>query len=259
MLPAPSSFGHAPVGGPLEVHLGAEAILTFAAGETMMEVYSILFAVFLGFVSGFLASIPVGPINIAIINEGARRGFGWALLIGFGAIAMEAIYCSLAFAGFSGLFTSPFLRASIELLSFLATLVFGVKYLLVRELPATTRSVERVEHRLHPHTAFMIGFVRVLGNPGVLLFWITLSATFMSHEWIADTWASKGLCVLGIAAGAAAWFIFLSFVVSLGHGKFSAKTLVRLSHATGASLLVVAVVIGVRLVRLLAHRGGPQL
>ncbi|MBM3839020.1 MAG: hypothetical protein FJ398_13840 [Verrucomicrobia bacterium] len=225
----------------------------------MVELYSILFAVFLGFASGFLASIPVGPINIAIVNEGARRGFRWALLIGFGAIAMETIYCGLAFAGFSGLFASPLLRASIELLSFLATLFFGVKYLLVRKLPATTKSVERVEHRLHPHTAFMIGFVRVLGNPGVLLFWITLSATFMSHEWIANTWISKGSCVLGIVFGASAWFLFLSFVVSLGQGKFSAKTLVRLSHASGASLLVVAVVIGVRLVRLLANRGEPHL
>lgn len=219
---------------------------------------SILFAAFLGMLSGFLASIPVGPINIAIINEGARRGFRWALLIGLGAIAMETIYCSLAFAGFSGLFNSPFLRAAIELLSFLATLFFGVKYLLVRELPATTKSVERVEHRLHPHTAFMIGFVRVLGNPGVLLFWVTLSATFVSHEWIDDTLVSKSSCVLGMTTGASAWFVFLSFVVSLGHGKFSAKTLVRMSHASGASLLIGAVVIGLRLIRLLAHRGAPH-
>ena len=225
----------------------------------MADVYSILFAAFLGVISGFLASIPVGPINVSIINEGAKRGFRWAMLIGLGAILMETIYCALAFAGFSGLFTSPLLRASIELLSFLATLFFGIKYLLVRDLPSTTPSVERVEHRLHPHTAFMIGFVRVLGNPGVLLFWITLSATFTSHEWIDNTWVSKGACVMGMTLGASAWFIFLSFVVSLGHGKFSAKTLVRMSHASGACLLIGAVIIGVRLVRLLATRSGQNL
>lgn len=225
----------------------------------MEDVSAILFAGFLGVVSGFLASIPVGPINVAIVNEGARRGFLWAMLIGLGAITMETIYCCLAFAGFSGLFASRFFRASIELLSFSAMLFFGVKYLLVRDLPATTKSVERVEHRLHPHTAFMIGFVRVLGNPGVLLFWITLSATFMSHDWIDNTWVSKGACVAGMTAGGSAWFMFLSFVVSRGHGRFSAKTLVRMSHASGASLLVGAAAIGIRLVRLLAHRGGSGL
>ena len=33
----------------------------------------------------------------------------------------------------------------------------------------------------------MTGFVRVLGNLGVLLFWIVLAANFMSHDWVEDT------------------------------------------------------------------------
>jgi threonine/homoserine/homoserine lactone efflux protein len=142
----------------------------------------------------------------------------------------------------------------IELLSFLAMLYLGIKYLLIRDLPATSKTVELVEHRLHPHTAFMTGFVRVLGNPAVLLFWVTLAATFTSHEWIEDTFASKAACVIGMSTGAFAWFVFLSFVVSLGHGRFSAKTLVRMSHLSGASFLVMALIIGIRLVRLLATR-----
>ncbi|MBM3832283.1 MAG: hypothetical protein FJ403_03200 [Verrucomicrobia bacterium] len=219
----------------------------------MAEVSELLMASIIGLVAGFLISIPVGPINITILNEGATRGFRWAALIGLGAIAMDFIYCSVAFAGFSGLFTSRLIRAAIELLSFLVMVYLGIKYLLIKELPVTGKSLERVEHRLHPHTAFMIGFVRVLGNPTVLLFWITLSASFISHEWIEDTWPSKGACVIGMSAGAFAWFIFLSFVVSLGHGKFSTKTLVRMSHFSGASFLVMAVLIGIRLVRLLAQ------
>src|ERR1041385_180424 len=163
----------------------------------MADVTSIVSAVVIGLVSGFLISIPVGPINLAIINEGAKRGFKWGVLIGFGAIAMDIIYCGVAFAGFSGMFSTRLLRATIELLSFLALIYLGIKYLQATELPATSKSLELVEHTLHPHTAFMIGFVRVLGNPSVLLFWITLSASFMSHEVIKDTWPSKGACVLG--------------------------------------------------------------
>jgi len=141
-----------------------------------------LSAMALGLVSGFLISIPVGPINLAIINEGAKRGFRWGVLIGFGAIAMDIVYCGIAFAGFSGLFSTHLLRATMELLSFLALIYLGIRYLQTTHLPETTKGVEMVEQRLHPHTAFMIGFVRVLGNPAVLLFWITLSASFMSHE-----------------------------------------------------------------------------
>jgi len=220
----------------------------------MANLSDYLIAAFTGFVSGFLVSIPVGPINISIVNEGARRGLGWAFLIGLGATIMEVIYCAIAFAGFTRLFDSRVVKATMELVSFLLMLFLGVKYLLAHSLPATTRSVESFEHRLHPHTAFWTGFVRCLGNPGVLLFWITISATFTSHDWMDDTWQSKGMCLLGVTLGCFSWFTLLSSLVSRGHGRFSTSTLVRMSQFSGASLLIVSLVMGGRLVKLLAHR-----
>ena len=67
----------------------------------MPELPPILIAVLTGLISGLLLSIPVGPINLTILNEGARRGFKWAALIGLGATAMEVIYCFIAFTGFA--------------------------------------------------------------------------------------------------------------------------------------------------------------
>jgi len=220
----------------------------------MANLSDYLVAAFTGFASGFLASIPVGPINISIVNEGARRGFSWAFLIGLGATIMEVIYCAIAFAGFTPLFDSRVVKATMELVSFLLMMFLGVKYLLARSLPATTRSVESFEHRLHPHTAFWTGFVRCLGNPGVLLWWITISATFISHDWMDDTWPSKRACLLGVTLGCFSWFTLLSFLVSRRHGRFSTTTLLRMSQFSGASLLIVSLVMGGRLVKLLAHR-----
>jgi len=223
-------------------------------GASMDYVENLLTAFIAGLISGFVVSIPVGPINITIVNEGARRGFFWACMIGLGAMVMDVIYCGIAFAGYSGLFSSQVMKATMELLSFLFLLYLGVKYLLTPTLPATTPTVEAVEHKLHPHAAFWIGFVRVLGNPAVLLFWITVSATFISHDWINDTLASKSMCVLGTFAGGLLWFVLLSFMVAQGHGKFSTTALVRLAHISGAVLLIAGLVIGVRLVNLLSHQ-----
>src|SRR5258705_649868 len=120
----------------------------------MANLSDYLVAGFTGIVSGFLVSIPVGPINISIVNEGARRGFSWALLIGLGATIMEVIYCAIAFAGFTQLFDSRVIKATMELVSFLLMLYLGVKYLFAHSLPAMNRSVESFEHRLHPHPPF---------------------------------------------------------------------------------------------------------
>ena len=63
----------------------------------MFDLPPLLLSGLTGFLSGLLLSIPVGPINLTIMNEGARRGFKWAALIGLGAVVMEVIYCTFAF------------------------------------------------------------------------------------------------------------------------------------------------------------------
>jgi threonine/homoserine/homoserine lactone efflux protein len=218
----------------------------------MDELHPILLAVLTGLVSGLLLSIPVGPINLTIINEGARRGFKWAALIGLGATAMEVLYCFIAFTGFSSFFSRGYVKAIMELFSFVFLLFLGVKFLTSKS--AATLPVHlghradnlevRIEEKLHPHSAFMTGFVRVLGNVGVLVFWIILAANFISREWVTPDWPGKLSCVAGVAMGTGLWFIGLSWAVSLGHGKFSDRTLLRMEHFSGLGLLVLALVHG---------------
>lgn len=210
-----------------------------------------------GFGFGFIACIPVGPVNVTIINEGACRGFRRTFFIGLGAAVMEVLYALVSFAGFSQLFTSDWMRAGMELASFVVLLGLGLKYLLAPCAPVNVpHAVAVVEQRLHPHTAFMTGFVRVLGNPATLLWWIAVAAMLVAHQWVDNTWPDKLACVAGIGLGALVWFTKLGYAVSLGHGKFSTRTLVRMARVSGALLVVAALVVGGRLVTLLVkhHR-----
>lgn len=219
-----------------------------------IEFREIFEAALTGLVSGFVVSVPVGPTNITIINEGAKRGFFHGLLIGLGSVSMEVIYCAIAFASFSTMFESQTVRATMELISFVLVLYLGLKYVLAKSVATTSHSVELVEQRFHPHTAYMTGFVRVLGNPSVLLFWITMTATFLAHGWVEPNWTNKSICITGVGVGSAVWFGLLSWAVAIGHRKFSQTTLLRMSQVSGACLLVVAVVLGTRLVNLIASR-----
>lgn len=218
----------------------------------MPELPTILVAGLTGLISGVLLSIPVGPINLTILNEGARRGFKWAALIGLGATTMEVIYCFIAFTGFASFFTRGYVKAAMELFSFVFMLFIGTKFLFAKSvqakpvpLGAAADKIEvRLEERLHPHSAFMIGLVRVMGNVGVLVFWIILAANFISREWVTPDWPGKLACVAGVAVSTGGWFTGLSWVVSLGHGKWSEKTLLRMEHFSGAGLLVLALIHG---------------
>ena len=206
-----------------------------------------------GFISGLLLSIPVGPVNLTIMNEGARRGFRRAVLIGLGATVMEVAYCALAFTGFASIFGNRVLKAAMELFSFTFMLYLGIRFLSAKSIPATNKIEERIEEKLRPHSAFMIGFVRVMGNPGVLLFWIILAANFLSREWVEPNNQGKLACVTGVALGTGLWFLGLSYAISLGHKKFSERTLLRMEHFSGVGMLALALIHGVNIVWQMAH------
>jgi threonine/homoserine/homoserine lactone efflux protein len=230
----------------------------------MDDVWPRLIAALTGFVSGLLLSIPVGPVNLTIMNEGARRGFRWALLIGLGATVMEVIYCFIAFTGFASFFTGGYVKAAMELFSFVFMLFLGLKFLLVKSVQeavhlgaAADRIEARLGEKLKPHSAFMTGLVRVMGNVGVFAFWIILAANFISREWVPADWRGKLSCVGGVALGTGLWFVGLSWVVSLGHGKLSERTLLRMERGSGIGLLGLALAHGCTIIWQMArHKMG---
>ena len=219
----------------------------------MAETHPILLAALTGFICSLtFSSIPFGPVNLTILNEGAQRGFRWALLIGLGAATMETIYCSISFTGFSSIFDHGIVQAFMQVFSFVFILFLGFKFLLAKSVHVPTKlntaaeKIEtRIEEKFHPHSAYMTGFVRVLGNLGVLLFWIVLAANLMTRDWVdADSFAAKAACVAGVLTGTSTWFTLLSFGVSQGHRRMGEKTLLRLQHFSGICLIIFGLIQG---------------
>jgi len=206
-----------------------------------------------GFFSALLLAIPVGPVNLTIINEGARRGFKWAVLITLGATTMEVTYCFIAFTGFASfLLTGEYIRAAMEVFSFVFMLVLGIKFLMAKsvsspmQISATTDRIEtRIEEKLHPRSAFMTGFVRVLANPGVMVGWFFFAAKFISLNWVRPELSGRMSCVVGVGLGTILWFLVLSYSSSRGLKKFSETTLLKIEHWSGVALLIFALLDGV--------------
>lgn len=212
----------------------------------------LLLAAATGLLSGLILSIPIGPVNLTILNEGARRGFKYAALVGLGGSIMDIIYCGIAFTGFSNFFHNEIVKATMEVLSFLFIIFLGIKFMTATSVPQTGRIGHRMEERLHPHSAFMTGFVRVLGNPGLLGGWIVLSGSFLAHDLVQPTWRSKAACMAGVLSGTCIWFCVLSYGVSLGRHKFSERTLVRMEKISGLGLLLFGIGYGCRIIWQLA-------
>lgn len=226
----------------------------------MFDTHPVWLSALAGFVCALASSAIPGPINLTIINEGARRGFLWAFLIGLGASVMDCTYCAISFTGFAALCRVDVIKAVMQVFSFVFLLYLGFKFRTAQTLNVPTRlgsaseKIEaRLEEKLHPHSAFMTGFVRVLGNLGVLLGWVVLSGVLVAHDWVAESLPARAACVGGVFTGAILWFLILSYGISCGHGKFSAKTMLRLQHLSGDGLIIAGFCAGGNIVWQLAH------
>ena len=171
-----------------------------------------------------------------------------------GAASMDVIYCSVSFTGFSHFFQHPMVKAAMQVASFVFLLFLGFKFLLASTVKTPTRldvaadKLEaKIEQKIHSHSAFATGFLRVAANLGVFGAWLVLAATLLAHDWVDDTLAAKAGCVAGVFTGTVLWFLILSFVVSRGHGRFSEKTLLRLQHVSGLCLITAAIIEGVQI------------
>jgi threonine/homoserine/homoserine lactone efflux protein len=236
----------------------------------MLDLQPILLAAVAGYICALIfASIPFGPINLTILNEGTQRGFRWAWLIGIGASVMDTIYCGISFTGLSQFFDHGVVKASMQVITFVFLLFLGAKFMaskVVRppsRLNAAAEKIEaRLEQRIHPNSAFMTGFVRVLGNLGVLLTYIVVAAYLMSNkalwsseDWVQDYWPAKVACVCGVFLGTNSWFLGLSFAVSRGYGRCTDKTMLRMQQFSGLCLVFFALFGGAHIVWQLArHR-----
>ena len=225
--------------------------------------HPILVATLSGFLCALIfASIPVGPINLTILNEGAQRGFLWALCIGLGATLMDGIYCTVSFTGVAQFIDHGFVKAFMQVMSFVFLLFLGFKFLLAQsvrvptKLDSASEKLEAsIEKKIHPHSAFATGFIRVMANLGVLVAWVVLSANLMTHDFVDEAWSARIACIAGVFAGTSLWFLILSFGVSRGHGKFGEKTLLRLQHISGMCLIGTALFEGMQIAWHLArHR-----
>jgi threonine/homoserine/homoserine lactone efflux protein len=219
---------------------------------------AIIIAGLTGTLSGLIVSIPVGPVNLTIMNEGARRGFRWAAMIGLGATVMEVLYCAIAFTSFGSFFSRGYVEAAMQVFSFLFMMFLGMRFVMASSVPVVEalehRIEEKIEAKFHPHSAFWTGFVRTMANPAVLLLWIVLAANFTSRGWVEQTGRSKLACLAGVAFGVGLWFFGLSWAVSLGHRKLSRKAMLRMERGSGIGLLILGLAHGIHLVWQLAKK-----
>jgi threonine/homoserine/homoserine lactone efflux protein len=197
-----------------------------------------MLAAIVGFAIGFLTSVPVGPINVAVLTKGVRESFAHGISLAIGAATMDFVYASAAMFGFFAVFQGPRVNLAFQLLGIALLVYFGLKNILTKPKPVEQRVKIPLKHELH--SSFWIGVFLYLSNPTFLGYWITVGGVIQAYKLIINEWLDNLFFAIGAGLGAAGWFYVLLKFFHHRSATLKPATLHRMSVLAGYLLLVFA-------------------
>jgi threonine/homoserine/homoserine lactone efflux protein len=149
---------------------------------------------FAGFIISFIASLPTGPVNMAIVHGTLLYGKKSGLLIAAGAMLVEVFYCTLSIFGMNIIFGYETFLRQLSLISIPILLGMGLVSMFKKDF------LKR-DYKPKSGNEFITGTTLTLANPMILFFWITVTAFLQSNEWMQDRFIDQAMFVTGVAAG----------------------------------------------------------
>ncbi|WP_455795246.1 LysE family translocator [Clostridium butyricum] len=181
----------------------------------MFSLLTICKAIFIGFLTGFTASIPLGPSGLESVNRSMSKGFREGFKVSLGAVSADLLYIVIINLG---LFTLLSKHRNFQSIFWI---VSGVILILFNRLSFTDSKKKTDSKNLfnkYTSNGFVTGFLITFVNPTTPSLWIALSTTVLS------VWRYHGriyflTSVSSMMIGSITWFCLLNILVSKGVRK----------------------------------------
>ena len=206
-----------------------------------------MIAFLVGFIIGYLTTIPIGPINLAVMMKALRTHTLQALLIGVGSAFMDLIYCGAAMFGIGSVISNPTIDTIFRVSTFLIFFVYGVKTTFGKLPEAHFQPSDEDVPGVKRY--FLLGMAMYFSNPSFLAYWITIGGIVHGYHVIESTMVNNGLFALGTGVGVTAWFFTLVELVERQKVKFEVDRIRKITRFFGLVLLVVSSVLGWNLLK----------
>lgn len=196
-----------------------------------MSIADVAGAAALGLALGVVTGMPIGVVNVAIVEAVTRGERRFALHIGLGGALADAVHAAIAFAGVGRIVTDGS-RKAMAIVA--ATVVIAYAVLSVRR--------QRIESPQPRRYGVATGLLLTLPNPAALGAWVAVAAAL----WPTIALAPALGVAAGVGVGSALWFALLARVIAaLPAGHAAVRWLPRVAMG-----LLIAIA-GVGLVRAL--------
>jgi L-lysine exporter family protein LysE/ArgO len=173
---------------------------------------------FISFLEGFLlgmgAAIPLGPINILIMNQ-ALKDYQSAVSIGFGAMSADLLYLSLILLGMTAFLDLPYILNILGVLG--STFLLYMAYLIFKGRNKTLHSNKETISSKNRIASYFQGFVLTFVNPYTVAFWLSI-AGYTAHKNLEPV-----ITIVGMLCALFLWITLMPYFVHRSKHKISQK------------------------------------
>lgn len=191
----------------------------------------------LGLLIGFLMCVPVGPINVWVVNTLLKHNFRSAFSIAVGGSVMDFVYFMIILTGLSFFTFSPQASLILKIVGVLFLFLFGLKEIFSKE--QTLEVKEEIEKKM-PHVSgfFLLGVLIYTSNPTLIATMSGLAAVIKSWQVFDFNFLNYFLLSLGVGLGSAGWFYFLLKMVERYHNRIPKKFFHHFNRASGVLIVL---------------------
>ena len=167
-----------------------------------------------GFLLGLGAAVPLGPINILIMNEAIKK-YKNGVIIGFGAMSADMTYLFLIVFGLITYFNQP------EILKYLS--IFGglfLIYLAFNIFKSKDNNINKQSEKIINKNSlklYMKGFALTFINPYTIGFWLSVSGHAAGKE------LSIYATLFGMISAILLWITIMPYFVHKSKHKISQR------------------------------------
>ena len=196
-----------------------------------------IMALIIGIITGFLICIPVGPINVWVVNTLIKYNFRSAFLIALGGSLMDFVYFMVILTGLSLFHFSTTTVMILKIAGVIFLFLFGLKELFVKKQNFTLE--ENLEKKA-PRSAgfFLMGVAIYSSNPTLVASMSAIAAIIKSWNLFSYSFFNYFLLSLGLGMGSASWFYLLLKIVSKYQNQIPEKFFINFSRVSGALIVI---------------------
>ena len=172
----------------------------------------------IGMAVGAVTGVPIGPVNVAVIDAAYRHTFRRAIAVGLGGAVADGLYSALGVIGVAPVLERyPSIPPILFAVSGVVLLVYG--FLTARSQPVQPAAPsgepsasDSVIHRKEMWSGFTVGLALIVLNPAAIVTWVVIIGPLLPKATTLHgiAWA------VGVMVGSFAWFALVAYLTQKG-------------------------------------------